>query len=658
MASITNFKNKSKHKRKDVFDRSDKTEKNKDKRKNRFIKEIEAVRINMEIYQNDKSSITSISELTYYEEIFATDYEFVFGIKTKTHSPKETYHLLNNISSTIKEIKTRILEKIQTQSPMGLSYDFLMERHGHYNLCTQPIMQILTEGQYIKKYLTQLTKELLPTHPKDEYVAARKITRHFVIHYGFTNTGKTYNAIKALKEASSGIYLSPLRLLALENYYKMNKEGVPCTLLTGEEEIIEPNAKHYSCTIEKLNLENTYDLAVIDEAQMVADRQRGAAWSRAILGVLAKEVHVCCSPDAVNILKQIIADCNDTVEVREYKRIVPLVMEDSHYQFPESVKKGDALIVFSKRSVLRVAAVLVKSGFKVSVLYGNLPPHTRRKQMEIFSNGESDVVVSTDVIGMGVNLPIKRIVFIETTKFDGVKTRDIEMTEAKQIGGRAGRIGIYDVGYVNTLSSKTMLKEYLEGTLEDIPFIRVSPLESFILSFPLGTLYDRLDAWSNSEYSQPYIVKSDLNEELKLLHSLDMPEYNSLSVEDRYKLIFIPFDSKNDYVKYLWLKYIKLHMEGKKPDKPTAPSYEDLNTLETYYKQLDLYYSFGKTFKIAIDIDWVTEEKIIVADKINKLLLEKMKYMHHKCKRCGKELPWDCMYGLCNTCYDHENSRY
>jgi len=100
-------------------------------------------------------------------------------------------------------------------------------------------MQILTEGKYIKKYLTQLTKELLPTHPKDEsYITVLQIRAN-------------YNAIKTLKQASSGIYLSPLRLLALENYYKMNNDSVPCTLLTGEEEIVEPNAKHYSCTIEK-----------------------------------------------------------------------------------------------------------------------------------------------------------------------------------------------------------------------------------------------------------------------------------------------------------------------------------------------------------------------------------------------------------------------
>lgn len=43
-------------------------------------------------------------------------------------------------------------------------------------------------------------------------------------------------------------------------------------------------------------MEQYYDVAVIDECQMIADRERGYAWTRAILGVLAPEVHLCAAP--------------------------------------------------------------------------------------------------------------------------------------------------------------------------------------------------------------------------------------------------------------------------------------------------------------------------------------------------------------------------
>ena len=63
---------------------------------------------------------------------------------------------------------------------------------------------------------------------------AEQMSRRFVLHIGPTNSGKTYQAIRALEQASSGVYLGPLRLLALEMYDRLNRNGTPCSLLTGE----------------------------------------------------------------------------------------------------------------------------------------------------------------------------------------------------------------------------------------------------------------------------------------------------------------------------------------------------------------------------------------------------------------------------------------
>lgn len=71
----------------------------------------------------------------------------------------------------------------------------------------------------------------------------------------------------------------------------------------------------------------------------------------------------------------------------------------------------------------------------------------RQNEARRFRDGETSVVVATDAIGMGLNLPIRRVVFLETEKFDGMRRRGLTATEYKQIAGRAGRYGKYEEGF-------------------------------------------------------------------------------------------------------------------------------------------------------------------------------------------------------------------
>ena len=90
--------------------------------------------------------------------------------------------------------------------------------------------------------------------------------RKFYLHVGPTNSGKTYQALQALRKASSGVYLGPLRLLALEVCETLNYDGIPCDLLTGEEAIEVPGANITASTIELCDYQKHYEVAVIDEA--------------------------------------------------------------------------------------------------------------------------------------------------------------------------------------------------------------------------------------------------------------------------------------------------------------------------------------------------------------------------------------------------------
>ena len=84
------------------------------------------------------------------------------------------------------------------------------------------------------------------------YPAARAMRRQIHLHVGPTNSGKTYAAIQRLKAADSGVYCSPLRLLAWEVAEGLNNapDGVPCNLVTGQEKRASPGARHVACTVE------------------------------------------------------------------------------------------------------------------------------------------------------------------------------------------------------------------------------------------------------------------------------------------------------------------------------------------------------------------------------------------------------------------------
>ena len=168
------------------------------------------------------------------------------------------------------------------------------------------------------------------------------------------------------------------------------------------------------------------------------------------------------APEAEDIIVQMIRRCGDTFKILRHKRNTRLTLEEKPYSLKKDLKKGDALIVFSKKSVLALAAHLENQGVHCSVIYGSLPPATRREQVRRFLEKETEVVVSTDAIGMGLNLPIRRIVFIETRKFDGVGRRSLLPEEIKQIAGRAGRFGLYDEGFVAVLDDLELIKDGLK----------------------------------------------------------------------------------------------------------------------------------------------------------------------------------------------------
>ena len=500
--------------------------------------------------------------------------------------------------------------------------------------------------------------ELVPMRPEMEFSEVREMRRRFILHIGPTNSGKTFQSLERLKLAERGVYLGPLRLLALEVYEQMKKSGVPCAMRTGQECIEEEDSRVTASTIEMADFDEDYDIAVIDEAQMVTDPDRGHSWTKAILGLRAGEIHICMSPAAEQAVIHLIELCGDDYEIQRYIRKTELICEEEPFRFPEDVKQGDALIVFSKKSVLDVAGRLEEQRVDASVIYGSLPPEIRRRQMHLFNSGRTKVVVATDAIGMGLNLPVRRIVFLQADKYDGVSRRPLLVSEIKQIAGRAGRFGIYNSGYVNAMGKEEL--EYIRERYE----AQEEPVTQVNLGFPQilldidAPLDELLKIWHDVTPSEPF-VKENIDEALYLYEQARRWKNMIDGFENKhilYKMITCPIDIKDKRVVALWLLYCKTYTADVSLEKPVL--YRDkskgIMQYETYYKQLDLYYQFSHRMQKVLDEEWLNTEREKTEMAIMRYLSKGKHNYIARCRYCGKLLPLGSPFQVCDGCYNRK----
>lgn len=528
----------------------------------------------------------------------------------------QEHELYQGYFSLLNEVSAEILKLYNDENETAYQLEEVIEEF-KVEYVESGIIYVLL-SKYLPMLMNSKNRSILPRHPKDEYPRARQIKRKFYLHLGETNTGKTYQAMKKLEQGRRGIYLAPLRLLALENYEKMNQDKVKCHLLTGEEEILVEGATHISCTIEKLDLDNEYDVVVIDEVQLIQDSIRGESWTRAILGVLSEEIHLCGAMSVKPLLIKMITECQDEYECIDYFRNTPLQFDLNPFQLNHPAR-GDALIAFSKKKVLELSRYYQDRGYKTSIIYGDLPPEVRRIQYQSFTSGDSEILISTDAIGMGVNLPIRRIIFMSIKKFDGDVIRELSSQEVKQIAGRAGRKGIYEIGYVTCLEEYVdFIKEKLACHDEVIEQAIIGPHES-LLEIKGIPLIEKLIIWEQHYQEIHHYKKMDIERYLFVLTQI---KRYKLSQNVQWRIMKLPINFMQVDLLNLLLMYIEEYFINGNNEltKPRLHS-DDLEILEIHYQEVNLYYAFSKIFQLEFDLSWVYRERSKVSKKLNYLLL-------------------------------------
>ncbi len=532
--------------------------------------------------------------------------------------------------------------------------------------------------EFLKKEFERFTSAILALKRKDvssgilrEYLGqfwlhadARRMNRKVVYHMGPTNSGKTYHAIEALCKAPKGCYLAPLRLLASELFDTMNNKGVPTTLLTGEEVVEIPNSTHFSSTIEMAKLQTHFDCCVIDEIQMLTDPQRGWAWTRALVNIQADEIHICGDHSVLELVKKILALCGDTLEVREYNRMTELHVLKHQIPLTE-LQKNDALIVFSRRNALKYKADLEELDFKVSIVYGRLSPEVRREQARKFDEGETDIMVSTDAIAMGMNLPVKRIVFSTLSKFVDNKENQLSYSEIKQIAGRAGRFNRFPVGEVTTLNRVEgglgILQEALGYHLGQQGKAMVGPdLDIFssvnnaldMHGLPTLKLSEFLLLFNTMTFEKPFYCV-DMKEMIELAEMVEAADENrTLSNAEIFGFACAPVNlGLIEHVQYyLWI--LNHYVSGQSIfNEAIDESSDNIDYLETSIKCVELYQWLSRHFNqknFMFEEQQLLENKAKAIERLNALLSDKI---GKTCSNCGCKMPANARFNICDECF-------
>uniref|UniRef100_A0A4X2L514 ATP-dependent RNA helicase SUPV3L1, mitochondrial n=1 Tax=Vombatus ursinus TaxID=29139 RepID=A0A4X2L514_VOMUR len=451
--------------------------------------------------------------------------------------------------------------------------------------------------------------------PPNWYPEARSFRRKVVFHAGPTNSGKTYHAIQSYLAAKSGVYCGPLKLLAHEIFEKSNDAGVSCDLVTGEERVMaDPDGKpaaHVACTVEMCSVTSPYDVAVIDEIQMIKDPARGWAWTRALLGLCAQEIHLCGEAAAIDIVTELMYTTGEEVEVRNYERLTPIIVLDRALESLDNLRPGDCIVCFSKNDIYSVSRQIEIRGLESAVIYGSLPPGTKLAQAKKFNDPDDPckILVATDAIGMGLNLSIKRIIFNSLIKPSinekGEKEMEpISTSQALQISGRAGRFSSkFKEGEVTTMYPEDLklLKEILNKPVEPIGAAGLHPtadqIEMFAYHLPDTTLANLIDIFVDfSQVDGQYFVCN--MDDFKF--SADLIQHIPLSLRVRYVFCTAPINKKQPFVCSSLLQFARQFSRNEPltfawirrytrwPLQPPK-NIKDLVELEAVHDVLDLY---------------------------------------------------------------------
>lgn len=382
---------------------------------------------------------------------------------------------------------------------------------------TTPLYQRLPDGPVANDTLLEIFIEwtfdlgIELYEAQEEAILEIFAGRHVVLNTP-TGSGKSLVALamhfRAFATGSRSVYTSPIKALVSEKFFDLCKQFGPenVGMLTGDASI-NHQAPVVCCTAEVLAAmaltegdAASVHYAIMDEFHYYADRERGMAWQIPLL-TLTRTTFMLMSAtlgDTRDIISRLEARTGKTVAlVRSAQRPVPLefayVDDPLQEHLQELLEKGQApiyVVNFTHREVAELAQALMSinfcskaekaeiaaelQGFRFDTPYGKvvrrfvrhglgvhhagLLPKYRLLVERLAQKGMLKLIIGTDTLGVGINVPIRTVLFTKLCKYDGRKTRLLSVRDFKQIAGRAGRKGFDDKGWVVCMAPEHVIE--------------------------------------------------------------------------------------------------------------------------------------------------------------------------------------------------------
>lgn len=495
-----------------------------------------------------------------------------------------------------------------------------------------------------QEILVQASKNNVSFHYLDN-IGINK-NKKIVFYSGPTNSGKTYSAIQEVKTGNC-MYLGPLRLLALEITEKMTELGVPCSLVTGEEIKLIPGSKMSARTVEMADFDNYYDTIIIDEAQFITDKDRGWAWINAIALCKADTIILTGPSWAEASLRNLCNILELDLSVKKFQR--RSVLSVKYCDNWRNIQNGSIVVGFSREMVLQISDLYRSIGKTTAVVYGALSPSVRAEQARLFREGHAELLIATDAVGMGLNLPAENVVFWETSKFDGNDVRELENAEVQQIAGRAGRDATNGFAIALSRDDFSFIEHKLEGKVQYSEEYFVAPTISHLRVIApqvKNRLSDSIAFFESfvSDIFKPFVAKRSFDLALFLDNS------SSLSLEEKWILCRAPV---NDDTLPYW-KELCLNIKKTLPF-PDKPPYS-LEGHEQHLKELDLLSWVSLRFQGNIDVSTLREESNSVVNKFLSKSASRGGKGSRKVCTCKRVLLPYSNYTKCRDCAIFDNS--
>jgi superfamily II RNA helicase len=359
----------------------------------------------------------------------------------------------------------------------------------------------LAPDEILARFVTAAAASGLDLYPAQEEAILELLEGKHVVLSTPTGSGKSLVAqalhFAALCRGEPSVYTAPIKALVNEKFFQLCDAFGPSRvgLLTGDG-AVNADAKVICCTAEVLMGRVLRDpglrapAVVMDEFHYYSDRERGVAWQVPLLALERTQFLLMSATlgDTRAIEKALQgATGREAVAVASATRPVPLEFEwretPLHESLQDLVARGRApvyLVNFSQRAAAERAQDLMSADFSskeekealkaataglrfetpygkeflkflrhgIGLHHAGLLPRYRLLVEKLAQQGLLRVISGTDTLGVGVNIPIRTVVFSQLFKFDGEKLGQLSVREFRQIAGRAGRKGFDERGYV------------------------------------------------------------------------------------------------------------------------------------------------------------------------------------------------------------------